>query len=194
VRVCSGYPADVSVDDHQLMERIATGDRQAFAALFHRHGGKVEGYLRRTLPPTAAAEVTQEVFLKVWRYASRFDPRKASPTTWLYSIARNARTDRGRRRSRPEPDPEDPMWVPSEPPPPDAATQRRHRDATLRDRVAQLPDKQRRVIELAYLDGLTLSEVADHLGCPLGTVKSRVRLAMARLRDDPTLKPLAPED
>jgi len=171
---------------------IATGNRQAFAALFQRHGGRVEGFLRRSLPSTAAAEVTQEVFLRVWRHAARYDPTKASPTTWLFSIARNARTDRQRRRARPEPDADDPMWVPSAPAPPDAATHLKVRDAALRARVEALPTKQREVIVLAYLEGLTLSEIAERLEVPLGTVKSRVRLAMGRLRTDPEVAPLHP--
>jgi RNA polymerase sigma-70 factor (ECF subfamily) len=175
------------------MAKIAAGDRLAFAALFERHGGRVEGFLRRSLPPTAAAEVTQEVFLRVWRHAARYDRAKASPTTWLFSIARNARTDRQRRRARPEPDPDDPMWVPSAPVAPDTRAHRAARDATLKARVHSLPPKQRQVIELAYLEGLTLSEIAERLAVPLGTVKSRVRLAMGRLRDDPEVATLDPD-
>ncbi len=174
-------------DDHQLMARIAAGDRDAFAALFRRHGARVEGYLCRSLPASAAAEVTQEVFLRIWRHADRYDPRRAAPTTWMFTIVRNARIDRVRRRARPEPDPDDPMWVPSAPMAPDAVAQRHSQDQAVRARVNALPEAQRQVIAMAYLEGRSLPEIAEALEVPLGTVKSRVRLAMARLRDDAEL-------
>lgn len=170
-------------DDHELMGRIAQEQRDAFAELFRRYAGRVQGYLTKSLGAAAAAETTQEVFLRVWRKASRYDPSKASPSTWIFAIARNARVDRIRRVARPEPDPDDPMWVPSQPPPPDAATHRRREAERVRALVQALPDKQRQVVHMAYLSGRSLPEIASDLDIPLGTVKSRLRLAMARLRD-----------
>jgi RNA polymerase sigma-70 factor, ECF subfamily len=173
----------VEEDDNDLMTKVAAGERAAFAELFRRYAGRVEGYLAKSLGPSAAAEVAQEVFLKVWRNAHRYDASKAAPATWLFAIARNARVDRIRHTSRPEPDPDDPMWVPSQPTAPDGVIHAQREASAVRQMVGELPDKQRQVIAMAYLQGMSLPEVAVALEVPLGTVKSRVRLAMARLRE-----------
>jgi len=172
----------VVADDEDLLERIAQGDRQAFAALYERYADRLCGFLRGSLGAAAAAETTQDVMLRVWRKAGRYDRRRAAASTWIYAIARNARTDRFRRMGRPEPDPDDPMWVPAGAPDPDAATAAGRRAQRVHEALAALPDKQREVMERAYLRGQTFSEIAAALDIPLGTVKSRSRLALNRLR------------
>ena len=178
----AGYPSPVDTDDQDLLERIGQGDREAFAALYEGWAGRLVAFLTPALGATAASETAQEVLIRVWRFAHRYDRRRASPATWIFTIARNARTDRYRRMGRPEPDPTDPMWVPAPAPDPvshSVATQRAER---VRAALSEPPPKQREVMERAYLQGHSLSEIAAALEVPLGTVKSRSRLALQRLR------------
>jgi RNA polymerase sigma-70 factor, ECF subfamily len=170
------------MDDSELLAATAKGDRAAFTELFHRFAPRVNGFLRQSLPAAKAEEVAQEVMVRVWRHASAYDPRRATVATWVFGIARNARIDALRRSSRPDPDPEDPTWVPASPEDPAAAAARRDDEDRVRAALDGLPPAQLEVLEHAYLQGRTLSEVADALGVPLGTVKSRVRLALAQLR------------
>ncbi len=170
------------MDDVALIRAVAERDRGAFAELYARFAPRVAGFLRQSLPASKADEITQEVMLRVWRKAPTYQPERASPATWIFTIARNARIDAIRRGGRAEPDPDDPMWVPSSPQAPDVAAEQRREDQRVRDALAQLPAGQLEVLERAYMRGQALSEVAEALELPLGTVKSRVRLAMERLR------------
>jgi RNA polymerase sigma-70 factor (ECF subfamily) len=170
------------MDDTGLLLQIAAKDRAAFAELFHRYSPRIAGFLRRALPSGKADEVLQDVMLRVWQKAPTFRPDRASATTWIFAIARNARIDALRRGGRPEPDPDDPMWVPSAPEPPDRQVEQADSDARVRAALSDLPALQLEVLERAYVRGESLSEIAAALGIPLGTVKSRVRLAMERLR------------
>jgi RNA polymerase sigma-70 factor (ECF subfamily) len=170
------------MDDVALIRAVAAQDRDAFAELYGRFAPRVAGFLRQSLPASKADEVTQEVMLRVWRKAPSFQPERASPATWIFTIARNARIDALRRVSRAEPDPDDPMWVPAAPQAPDHAFEQRRDDERVRAALAELPSGQLEVLERAYMRGQALSEVAEALKLPLGTVKSRVRLAMERLR------------
>lgn len=170
-------------DDRELLLAIAAQDRRAFAELYRRYAPRVNGFLRQGLPPSRAEEVTQEVMLRVWHKAHIYDPSRAAPATWIFTVARNARIDAQRRAGRPEPEPDDPLWVPSSPDAPDASTEKRADEARVRSALDGLPQGQLEVLERAYMQGQTLTEVADALGVPLGTVKSRVRLAMERLRN-----------
>ena len=170
------------MDDPDLLAAIANGDRAAFAELFRRFAPRINGFLRQSLAAAKAEEVTQEVMLRIWRKARSYDRRRASPATWIFTIARNARIDALRRTGRAEPEPDDPMWVPSSPPPPDEEVVRRAAEDRMRQALDGLPAGQLEVLERAYLQGQTLSEVATALDLPLGTVKSRVRLALERLR------------
>jgi RNA polymerase sigma-70 factor (ECF subfamily) len=170
------------MEDRDLLVAIARGDRAAFAELFRRFAPRINGFLRQSVPASKAEELTQEVMLRVWRKAATYDPARAAPATWIFTIARNARTDSLRRTGRPEPDPEDPVWVPSSPEMPDDEAARRDEETRIRAALDDLPAGQLEVLERAYMQGQTLSEVSDALGIPLGTVKSRVRLAMERLR------------
>ncbi|MEQ1570017.1 MAG: sigma-70 family RNA polymerase sigma factor [Myxococcota bacterium] len=170
------------MEDSELLAAIARGDRAAFSAFFHRFAPRINGFLRQSLPASKAEEVAQEVLLRVWRSAAGYDPSRASPATWVFTIARNARIDALRRGGRAEPEPDDPMWVPSAPPSPDEVTHRKAEEQQIRAALDQLPVGQLEVLERAYLQGQTLLEVSESLSVPLGTVKSRVRLALERLR------------
>jgi len=170
------------MDDRDLLAAVARRDRSAFEELFHRFAGRVKGLLLRSLPHDRAEEVTQEVMLRVWHSAVRYDPSRASPATWIFTIARNARIDAQRRTLHATPDPADPMFVPDPGESPYAAVSRRANADRIRSALDELPPNQLDVLDRAYLQGQTLTEVADALDLPLGTVKSRVRLAMERLR------------
>ncbi|MCO4747837.1 MAG: sigma-70 family RNA polymerase sigma factor [Proteobacteria bacterium] len=170
-------------DPYALIEAVALRkDRAAFAVLFGVYAPKVRGYLlRSSRDEVQADEWTQEVMLRVWRRAGSYDPAKAAPSTWIFTIARNVRIDAA-RKVRPELDPADPALVPSQPLAPDSAVDRQRRQHRVRAAVGALPDAQAGVLRGAYFDGKTLRQIAEEQELPLGTVKSRVRLAMARLR------------
>lgn len=170
--------------DEALLQAIAGArDRLAFAELFRRYAGRIKGVLMRAgAPADAAEEAVQEVMVTLWRRAETFDPAKAAARSWIYAIARNKRIDLIRRASRPEPDPEDPMFRPDPEPAPEARLAGADRDQRVREALGTLPEDQLEVIRLAFFAGLSHGEIAERLDTPLGTVKSRVRLAFRRLR------------
>ena len=120
--------------------------------------------------------------LTVWRRAGQFDPAKAGVSTWIFTIARNRRIDVIRRERRPEPDPNDPALVPDGDPAADVAVEQEQHAVRLRAAITDLPTDQAQILQLAYFEELSHSAIADKLGLPLGTVKSRVRLAMNKLK------------
>lgn len=173
-------------DDQRLIEKIAGGDAEALGELYDRYGRVAFGVLYRMLPgPEAAEEVAQDAFHSVWRQARSYRPERGSVRTWLLSICRNAAIDwrrtRGKRLERE-------VTI-------DAATDLiadgkvddRVIDAARAERiravVGELPPEQREVLALAFWGGYSQSEIATRTATPLGTVKSRVRLAMSKLRD-----------
>jgi len=156
-------------------------DEAAFAALFGHFAPRVKGFLMRSGATEAQAEdCAQDVMATVWTKAHLFDPARASVATWVFTIARNRRIDAIRRARRPEP--EDLGWGPE--PAADQADVMalQQESARLVDALAQLPDKQRSLIERAYYGDLSHTEIAEETGLPLGTIKSRIRLALERLR------------
>ena len=158
-------------------------DRVAFAKLFDHFAPRVLSYMRRLGAETAAAEdLVQDVMLTVWRRAGQFDPAKAGVSTWIFTIARNRRIDVIRRERRPEPDPNDPALVPDGDPAADVAVEQEQHAVRLRAAITDLPTDQARILQLAYFEELSHSAIADKLELPLGTVKSRVRLAMNKLK------------
>lgn len=161
----------------------AKQDRSAFTELFAFFAPRVKAYLMRLgAPPVEAEEIAQDVMVTVWRRAETFDASRASASTWIYTIARNRRIDAIRRRRRPELDPNDPMFVPDPEPAADTIMETAQREDRLRAALKQLSDDQRALLQRAFFDGLSHSEIAASSGLPLGTVKSRLRLAFARLR------------
>lgn len=171
-------------EDADLLRRVAASrDREAFAALFGRYAGRVKAFLiKGGASPEQADEAAQDVMVSVWRRAEQYDPAKAAVSTWIYAIARNRRIDMIRRQTRPEPDPEDPMFQPDPAPDPAAEAAAAGRDARVRAALESLSEDQREVVRLTFFSGLTQTEIAERVGAPLGTVKSRLRLALARLR------------
>jgi RNA polymerase sigma-70 factor (ECF subfamily) len=167
--------------DGELIVRAGDGDRGAFEVLYRRYARPVFGLALRRLGDRGRAEdAVQETFASVWRAARSYRPERGPGGPWLYAVARNAITDRSRARN--EPAVEAPDQESREPGPPDRAEAswvawRVHRA------LEELSQNERSVIELAYWGGLSQSEVADYLGIPLGTVKTRTRAALARLAD-----------
>ncbi len=192
-RVNSGTSADpVPAQMTRLLAALAeTHDQADFIRLFEYYAPRIKTYLRRLGADDATAEeLAQEAMLTVWRKAGFFDPAKASAGTWIFAIARNLRIDRLRRERRPELDPDDPALVPDPETPPDDALAAGQRERTIRAAVATLPPEQAEVIALSFYEDTPHSEISTRLGIPLGTVKSRLRLAMNRIRaalgDGPT--------
>jgi RNA polymerase sigma-70 factor (ECF subfamily) len=161
-------------------------DRAQFDRLFVEFAPRIRAYIvRHGVNRSVADEVVQEVMVTLWHNADRYDPEKGSMSTWVFTIARNRLIDSVRRQRRPVPDPEDPCWVgdrQSQSPTPEAATNELGRARGLRTALAQLPAEQRRVLEGLYFDGNSMSELAEATGIPLGTIKTRARLALRTLR------------
>lgn len=158
-------------------------DRAAFVALFDHFAPRVKSYLLRLgASPALAEDLAQEAMLTIWRKAALFDPGKASAATWIFTIARNLRIDAIRRERRPEFDPNDPAFVPDEELSADAQMVRDVDDACVRDALAQLSPDQAQVVQMSFYADKPHSQIARELGLPLGTVKSRLRLAMVKIR------------
>jgi RNA polymerase sigma-70 factor (ECF subfamily) len=156
-------------------------DKTAFADLFAHFGPRVKGYLMRLGANGALAEdLAQEAMLTLWRKAALFDSSKASASTWVFTIARNLRIDAIRRERRPEIDPAE--LTPESERAADEGLVREEDDARIRQAITTLPKEQAQVIELSFFADKPHSAIAKELGLPLGTVKSRLRLAMARIR------------
>ncbi|MCP2671042.1 sigma-70 family RNA polymerase sigma factor [Maricaulaceae bacterium EIL42A08] len=166
-----------------LVEATARKDRDAFAALFNFYAPRIKSYLLRlNAPDSLAEELTQEVMLAVWRKAETFDKSQASASTWIFRIARNRRIDAARRAAKPTLDGEDPALQPPEVEMPDDAAHATGREAKVREALKTLPEEQVALLRLAFFDGLSHRDIADRIGAPLGTVKSRLRLAFDKLR------------
>ena len=170
------------VEMNALLGRVASErDRTAFAALFSHFAPRVKAYLlRQGAPASVAEDLAQEALLSLWRKAHLFDPAKASVGTWLFTIACNLRIDAIRREKRPELDPED--FMPDSAPAADESLVQADDESRLRLALKDLPADQIQVVELSFFADKPHSQIATELGIPLGTVKSRLRLAMSRLK------------
>ncbi|MDB5649167.1 MAG: polymerase sigma factor RpoE [Hyphomicrobiales bacterium] len=160
-------------------------DREAFTRLFDYYGPRLNAYLLRLGSDRAAAEeVTQDVMVSLWRKAHLFEPAKSSLATWLYRIARNRRIDVLRRDRVDFVDPDDfALDVPDESVvDAERMIDQQARDEVLRLALASLPEEQLALVRRAFFDSLSHSEISERTGIPLGTVKSRIRLAFTRLR------------
>ena len=181
------------VDDETLLQRLAAGDKVALSLLYDRHSGAIFALLLRILGDRATAEdLLQEVFLRVWQRAATYQAGRGRPTTWLFGIAHNLAIDEVRRlRRRPQavetPDAEsrETLLGAIAAPGPDPADQawEQVQRAQISAALLHLPETQRMIIELAYFEGYTQSQIAARLDEPLGTVKTRLRLGMQKLRD-----------
>ncbi|MFO1208291.1 MAG: sigma-70 family RNA polymerase sigma factor [Amaricoccus sp.] len=175
----SGFAAP---SDVELVLGVAARDRGAFVALFERYAGRVKAYaIRAGASASDADEIAQDVMVSVWRNAARFDPARASPSTWIFAIARNRRIDAFRRAGRITADADDPLLQPDPEPDGFRLLDTAEREARLRAAVAGLPPAQRQVLVAAFYEGLSHGAIAAREGLPLGTVKSRIRLAFRHL-------------
>ncbi len=166
----------------EQMTRVAQDkDRNAFAELFGHFAPRVKGFLMKSgADATLAEECAQEVMATVWMKAHLFDPARASVATWIFTVARNRRIDILRREKRPEP--EDLPWGPEAEPEQADVLALQQESEILGQALLGLPAEQRELIEKAYFGDLSHSEIANQTGLPLGTIKSRIRLALERLR------------
>jgi RNA polymerase sigma-70 factor (ECF subfamily) len=162
---------------------IAKGrDKQAFAALFSHFAPRVKSYLLRCrLDAALAEELAQETLLTVWRKAATFDPQRAAVSTWIFTIARNLRFDAVKGAPHPDAIEEYPLLESLDPLPADALLTSEREEKTRRA-LTDLPEDQAEVVRLSFFEDKPHSEIAAQLGIPLGTVKSRLRLAFARLK------------
>lgn len=171
--------------DADLLRRLARGDRDAVAELYDRHAGRVLGLALRIVRDSSDAEdVVQEVFSQAWRTAPNYEASRGTVAGWLLMMARSRAIDRvrarqARRDAGVEPDPE---TIPSTAVPVPEQIIANQQAARVRGAMAGLPVEQRTALELAYFEGLTQSEIAERLQIPLGTVKTRIRAALAFLR------------
>jgi len=167
------------LSDGELIVRSADGDRGAFEVLYRRYARPVFGLALRRLGDRGRAEdAVQETFASIWRAARSYKPERGPGAPWLYAVARNAITDRGRART------ETPAEIPDEPSGDAGPAERAEAGWTswrIHRALEELNDNERSVVELAYWSGLSQSEIAEFLGIPLGTVKTRTRAALARL-------------
>lgn len=167
-----------------LLQRVAEhGDEEAFAALFQNYAPRVKSYMMRQGADAATAEeLAQETLTTVWRKARLYSSDKGSVATWIFTIARNLRIDRLRREMTWLELPSEHDQQASSDPEPDEVLLASEREARVKTALAALPADQSQVVQLSYLEGLSHSEIAQRLGVPLGTVKSRMRLAYDKIR------------
>lgn len=170
--------------DEALLARVAAGDRDAFAQLFAAYAGKVKGYLLRLGAPGGAAEdLAQDAMVNVWRRAASFDAAKAKASTWIFVIARNAWIDKLRREKVELAYRSVTIVVEeSDDEAPDDAAVRGETEEQVEAALATLSEEQREVVKLSFFEDRPHSEIAERLALPLGTVKSRLRLALIKLR------------
>lgn len=169
--------------DALILAIARSQDRDAFAVLFEQFAPRVKGHLVRLgASAPQAEELAQEVLVTVWRKAALFDPSRASASTWIFRIARNLRLDALRRDTAAAAFEPDLTEAPEPPDTPETVELARQRDDRVRRALADLTPDQANVLRLSFFQDCPHSEIAETLGLPLGTVKSRIRLALARLR------------
>ncbi len=157
-------------------------DREAFTRIFDHFAPRLKAYLMRLGTDGALSEeIVQDVMTTLWRKAAQFDPSRSSVSTWLYRIARNRRIDLARRERGPL-DADEPMLQPAAPPDLENLMDDQRREEVVRAVLVSLPEEQLKLVRLAFFEGLSHSQIAENTGLPLGTVKSRIRLAFTRLR------------
>jgi RNA polymerase sigma factor (sigma-70 family) len=184
-RRCSDVTEVMDREDFaSLVEAVAVHrDQRAFVKLYDYYGPRINAlFLRLRLQPTVAEDLTQEVMEKLWHRAKQFDRTRSSVAAWLFQIARHARIDYLRRQRGEPPIGEEATSVQDPGQAPDDALNASQWEGRVRASLADLPDQQLAVIKLAFFEDLSHAEITKRTGLPLGTVKARIRLALARLR------------
>lgn len=179
--VKSGTPAEPNMSE-LLVSIGRTRDIEQFELLFRHFAPRVKAYMARTGSPGSAEELMQETLVSVWNKSAMYDPSKGAASTWIFSIARNLRIDAYRREKHPEFDPEDPAFQPAPEPAADNRLETEQSARLIREALKTLPADQAEVLRLAFFEDNSQSAIAAALDLPLGTVKSRMRLAFAKLR------------
>jgi len=170
-------------DMSELLAKVGkTRDVEQFELLFRHFAPRVKAYMARTGSAAGAEELMQETMVAVWNKAAMYDPARGAASTWIFSIARNLRIDAYRRDRRPELDPDDPAFQPSAEPAADRRLEGEQSAELIRRALATLPPDQAEVLRLAFYEDNSQSTIAAALDLPLGTVKSRMRLAFSKLR------------
>ena len=177
---------NVEVRQHFTALAVAVAcdrDQTAFSELFDFFAPRLKSFLmRQNAGVTEAEEVVQEVMVILWQKAHLYDPEKSSLSTWLFRIARNRRIDVARRQRNGALDAHEPLLLPTAPPAPDQLIESEDREQIVRTALAKLPVEQVTLIRMAFFFGQSHSEISAATGLPLGTVKSRIRLAFGKLR------------
>ena len=183
----SGLAEYLPASQLMTVQLVAVGrrrDREAFAALFRFFAPRLKRYfLRIGCPARQAEDLVQETLMRVWDRADRYDPGRAQASTWIFTVARNLRLDSLRGERRPEPESE--ALLSALPDPSDGANlmlESHRREERVRAALAALPEDQLEILQLSFFEDVAHSDIAQRLGLPLGTVKSRIRRALQRLR------------
>ncbi|WP_313615007.1 sigma-70 family RNA polymerase sigma factor [Agrobacterium sp.] len=171
-------------DFETLMQAISVHrDIHAYEIVFRHFAPRVRSYMAKLAADSQSAEeLMQETMIAVWNKADRYDRSKGSLSTWIFTIARNLRIDAVRKEKRPEFDPDDPVFVPDAEPSADTVLVAQQSADQLKTALAELPQEQAKLLEMSFFEDATHSVIAQQLNIPLGTVKSRMRLAFAKLR------------
>lgn len=177
----------VMEDEHvqaDLMAAIAErSDRAAFVKLFEYFAPRIKGYMRRMgADGSLAEELAQEAMITLWRRAASYDPARGALSTWLFTIARNKRIDAVRKTKRPDFFAAEPLFDESAVPSGEQVASSVETSKLLQEAIASLPEDQAKIVQMSYFEGQSHSMIAEQLGLPLGTVKSRVRLALQKLK------------
>nr|WP_154664871.1 sigma-70 family RNA polymerase sigma factor [Allorhizobium undicola] len=176
---------DPETDDmsHLLAAVAQHRDYEAFEKLFRHYAPRVKAYMaRQARDNQAAEELMQETMMAVWNKAALFDPSRGNVSGWIFTIARNLRISAYRKDRRPEFDPTDPAFVPDDVPAADEEFEARQEADRLKRAMQDLPREQRELLQLSFFNEISHSTIAKDLNLPLGTVKSRIRMAFAKLR------------
>mgnify|MGYP003631055950 CR=1 FL=1 len=158
-------------------------DRDAFRVLFEHFAPRIKSYgVKLGCTSQQADELVQETLVKVWRKAGLYHAEKSAPSTWIFRIARNQRIDSFRRENHPDFDPNDPCFIPDGDTPADIMIEQQQSHDRLRATLETLPEEQKLLLQMSFYEDMSHSLIAEKLSLPLGTVKSRLRLAMGKLR------------
>lgn len=179
-------PEAIATRMNGLLSEISENkNKEAFRRLFDHFAPRIRGFITgKGADPEMSEEVVQETFVNIWKKAHLFDPEKASASTWIFTIARNTRIDLLRKINRPVPDLDDPSMVADPEPSAHQLMVRDEEASRLKKAISQLPAEQHEVLRLAFFEEKPHAQVAEELGIPLGTVKSRIRLALGRMRSE----------